>query len=560
MGNSNTCQNNQLGINKICKLYKCTEKVSGLKSNSASPTDIWFVTLKNNTRYGEKDISKDVVLKIYLPPDTNFSLGYYNKLVGSIEVKYESEVYENVVGQMLTHLINPHFVKFYGTADKCSFYNMVSILQKNGTRFPKQDGSCDDGSVSGSWNSKKSLIRNTLYMGLNGQNRPSIQTIGWGNIYKNLGSDIIPPYSNPNVILENLYKEIYRKLICKSGSNENKSSLKYNLIVTERIKNSVTLSDWLNKRISYRNINEINKPEIQLMITDVISGIVALNNFKCSHNDLHHGNILVVPWNKTKEKQITTYKFDNPHKTRTNKVDPVLVYQTKSRYHPLIYDWDRAYVQSLGPNPLLTKAPDLCYYGANCNEFVPSRDILKFLGSIFVDFIYKYKIDIRNSKIYYRLFVNNEGADYYYDNVLLQGYKFPPPATAFTKAFFLQNSKYNSVLSAAWINKNVLTPVQILYNYLKLFKDNEFIKGPFDESYASKNSKQKELGKIYNFTSSKGTFLSQKEKEKISTKQGVQLGDMDISYQLSPDNKSKIKRKTRKTKVGRPKGSKTKRK
>ena len=56
----NTCQNLATN-NDACQISICLENVTGLKSNSASPTDVWILTFINGTRYNNNPVNRAIM-------------------------------------------------------------------------------------------------------------------------------------------------------------------------------------------------------------------------------------------------------------------------------------------------------------------------------------------------------------------------------------------------------------------------------------------------------------------------------------------------------------------
>ena len=52
-------------IRSACELSQCVSRVTGLRSNSVSPTDTWILEFKQGTRYEDERIGK-AFLKLWL--------------------------------------------------------------------------------------------------------------------------------------------------------------------------------------------------------------------------------------------------------------------------------------------------------------------------------------------------------------------------------------------------------------------------------------------------------------------------------------------------------------
>jgi hypothetical protein len=148
---------------------------------------------------------------------------------------------------------------------------------------------------------------------------------------------------------------------------------KYNMILLENMEDNLTLNKWL-----FMHSMDKDWTEFYNILFQVAVACYAMSLSKMVHNDLHSSNIFI------KDLGVSTYFLYNINDTK--KV-------IKTRYQPLIYDFDRAYQGTLGNNELLT-ARSLCDKGSQCNIFVENKDIIKILCYVYnmVD-----KKDIKNN-------------------------------------------------------------------------------------------------------------------------------------------------------------------
>ena len=320
MGNNTSCQNVVPIVNRICDIGRCTQSVRGIGSNSGSPTDIWILTLKQGTRYGNIIVNGKVVLKIFISE--------WNGTPRSEELMYESEIYESVIGSMFANYINPHFVPYYGRALRCDINQLADILDDN------QD-----------IDTRKTAVRyNTAYYSHDLiRRRPSIN-----DTLINADRNGLAPNPNPYV----------------NELDDPRIDYKYGLIATASA-NGITFSDFIRNPLNSRN-GEPSENMLVLLI-QILSALCALSCFKCAHNDLHTGNIFV----NTKSNQELPFSYQS---------DTTIYSFRQNSFIAAIYDWDRSYTPGLGDNPLITQYyQSLCEQGMNCNEFILKRDTLKFL-------------------------------------------------------------------------------------------------------------------------------------------------------------------------------------
>lgn len=331
MGANTSCQNLRIGSNYLCEIEKCTTKVVGLKANSTSPSDIWFLTLQDGTKYGILEIKGEVVMKLFLSLDCNVD---NVNLSGAQQLTYESNIYEHVADPILQYQMNPYFVKYYGRALGCTFCSINNIL-KNHTKIEGTNRlMTEDESIS-------AFARNTAFFGSNMSGRPSINT----------------PV-DPN---DEFYKILTQQTLNK------KSSLKYGMILTEKAV-AQTASEWFSEHLSDDGLYDI---DAWLVIIQFISALGTLAEFKCMHNDMHLGNLFVKPHDNQ------TYGFIFTEST----VNKKYMFSITSEWAGAVYDWDRSYMNKLGPNPVLSEGNNYLEYFGQSNEYVPQKDLAKFFIS-----------------------------------------------------------------------------------------------------------------------------------------------------------------------------------
>ena len=414
MGTNQSCESVELKKNNICNISHCATKVHGIPSESASPTDIWFVTLQPNTKYGDTIVTGDVSLKIYLNPNMKFPKFNGKKIVkdDTKELLYETDVYEHVIGPMLEYKINPHFVTFYGSTRNCSFKQLLRILEYNTedktTGKPMNNNSLEE-----------VLIRNTWWFGKGLSDRPSI--------------------NNPLVVKDK------SKSLEIQFYNDNRDKLEYNMIATSKTQGN-TLSKWIKNHIEIDSTLKTKTFDsiAEVALIQIVSGLAALELFQCAHNDLHTDNVFIDEFNQAKK---VTYVYNGLKGAKS-------VFKINSNISALIYDWDRAYVYALGDNNINNY---FCKDYSSCNEYVPSRDLLKVFCYILPSVTNKeYKNNILKS-----MFKTEVSINYFKSNVNFDSY--------------LNDINTNEVLSPYWIIDNVYSPNEILYNLLILFNKNPYI-------------------------------------------------------------------------------------
>jgi len=118
----------------VCDISNCIINVSGMVSNSTSPTDIWFLTFHDTYYKGDK-IDK-AFLKLFvdinsLPPITFSTSHIYSEdIIPSISgLNYELIVYRDIIRPLVDNNICPNFIKYLASGQGCSYDDILKFLQ-----------------------------------------------------------------------------------------------------------------------------------------------------------------------------------------------------------------------------------------------------------------------------------------------------------------------------------------------------------------------------------------------------------------------------------------------
>ena len=328
--------NNSSNEYNICDEYKNIKSVKGLESDSASDSDIWIVTFNNNAKgfikiflnfcVGGQNNPKPCMK--YLPLKNSIKKPTKDNYRSTIGLRYESQIYNDVVKPILKYKLSPNFIKplFSGY---CNSTPLVKILMKNGISKKK---------------SIEKISRNVLYMAdLNDEeddDRPSITD----------------PVSKSD------------KLLIK---HINLKDVKVGIIINESIdKDTKKLSSYIGNEWKFP-IRE-NMFDILGVVFQCICAIKVLSMTRTVHQDLHTGNIYVK---KLRKPQNITYIFNSENENSVTK------YTLKNQsYIILLYDFDRSYSERFGYNNSLKPFES----SSQTNRYIENKDIIKF-------FCYLYK-------------------------------------------------------------------------------------------------------------------------------------------------------------------------
>ena len=314
----------------VCSIGKYLENIKGLKGSSTSPTDTWIINFKENIIYDGKPIKKGF-LKIFVNPDSLKDIEIFKDITGTLKaLQYEMLIYKDIITPLLDNKICPNFVRYLGNGVNCTYNDLLKILIGKLTY---------EGKIITT--QLPYLLKRNIYSLINKTPRLSIDDI----------TDLSYP----------------------TDYSLNKN-LKFDIILTEAIE-SKTLFEWIRDNMVSSSFNL----EFWNIVFQICIACYAMSLSLMVHNDLHAGNIFIkdlgIPTN------LLFYIDDKP----------VII---KTKYVPLIYDFDRSYVErgESGENKSLNGF--LCSKFSQCNIFVPNKDIIKIFC-----YMYLYVRNERNNII-----------------------------------------------------------------------------------------------------------------------------------------------------------------
>jgi len=311
----------------LCNMADNIENITGMKNNSASPSDNWFIEFKDNIVFKSRKI-KHGFLKLFINPNTIPKSSDNDTLIDTSRgLEYEINVYKDATQPLLDLKICPNFVTYIQNSLNCEYSELLDMLFDTLTNSRK---------LIRAETVMNNLNRNINYMVNNMAKTPAI----------NLVEDSIDFYSSIESI------ELNTDLIVNDQPDR---KYRYSLLLLENTKGE-KLSKWLlNKR--YTSTFETDLWNIIFQIT---AACYTMSLSKMTHNDLHAGNIFI------QDLDVTTDFLYN-----INDV-PILI---RTKYKVLIFDFDRSYVKKLGENQILSS--EICSETSQCNEFIENKDIVK---------------------------------------------------------------------------------------------------------------------------------------------------------------------------------------
>lgn len=220
----------------ICKLGQCISRLDGRASNSASPSDIWRVTLHTGVTYKGMPVPS-AWLKVFI---SNPSSSMRN----TDGLMYELRVYRDVVAPLVDKRVCPNFVRYLSSAERCSYKDMIEILR---TQHIEQD----------------KFSRSLCHMATHAK-KPKH------------GKKPIRPAINDQITASQRKELDKMELEFKD--------LKFGMLLTQD-RRVVTLRDWVSDKTPL--------PDYACMLFQLTAALRAMELSQFVHNDLHLNNILM---------------------------------------------------------------------------------------------------------------------------------------------------------------------------------------------------------------------------------------------------------------------------
>ena len=366
MGTTQSCED-LLKYENPCKISNCVEGIIGLASSSASPTDTWILTMKNNVKYNNEPVT-NVFMKIFINPTSiqqkeNKFLSQYacvykenheRRLDGNVValkgLQYEVNVYSDVIRPLIDNNICPHFIKYIASSNHCTFDNLMDIIKPTLRKERKP--------------SDYMLLRSVMYMRQNMAGRPKINEgvvnfdfLKQLNLFKpRVGLMTETINGKTNDILGRIgmpantpYDElVFSQYLYDIQYNDFYS---YGFLINESISDSTTTFYGF-----YRSQGSVLTDACVGVLFQVMIACYTMSLCHMAHNDIHVENVMVE---KLSEPRNFNYVING-----------VLYSLLNQHYIAKVYDFDHAYVESIGNNVLI----------GNNNVHIPSKDQIQFLA------------------------------------------------------------------------------------------------------------------------------------------------------------------------------------
>lgn len=299
-----------------CAIGECVESVEGFHVDSASPSDMYLLNLRDGVTFNKQPV-RQVVAKVSVSPETMKKLkatlplsedGFNLLLTQFQAMEYEYLVYSNIIKPLLLNKVCPFFVNVYGVAYNCNYTNAERIVGKKRRKAFKQ------------------------------------------NIYTLISGGIRDSVTNPSIVID--------KDLDQNFDPANKA--RFNMLFTEYMDPAHTKT--------FKSVSITPTPSEVLpagltqyhytLLFQVAVACYAMELSKTNHNDLHHENVFVT----IHDAPVTFYL----------RIDGI-VYELVTSLVCKVFDYDHASSESLGTNSFYNEDEEM-------GTFQNHSDFIYFLG------------------------------------------------------------------------------------------------------------------------------------------------------------------------------------
>jgi len=300
-----------------CKnLPKRVDFITGIEKSSVSPSDVWFVEFWDEGAKFEGKLVEQAVMKVF------FSFKSFDSLPRVIQdatdgLEYESLVYQKITQPMLDDKVVPSVVTLFNTSDSCSYKDMINIID-NGLNNKEQ--------------AEQVFERNFALIGT-GYPFPAIHDIN-----KSLEEIVQDKRITVNsTLLEQIREDKFSYIMLRKFTPLHKS-----------------LEDYLNN-LDFVTRDIYDMQDFWTILFQIAVGCLAMEYSLLTHNDLHENNIIIEKM--AEEQVINQIVYGKEH----------TAYHMHTDIRTVIFDFDRAYCESIGSNHNLD---DYCaeYAGYQCKK------------------------------------------------------------------------------------------------------------------------------------------------------------------------------------------------
>lgn len=311
-----------------CQLAACVAEVKSFPTDSTSPSDQWLLKFQPGSAYMGLPISKGF-MKWWIAPSTlpANTERLTDLREDCLALEYEKNVYKDVVAPLIYGKVCPNFVRYLGSSTGCELRQMVDFIAN---KVVTQNGKILDD------NHAIVVFKRNVAAMVVGKDRDPVSKLG----------------VDPSLTTK--FRMVSNGLQLKS--------LRYSVLVNEAFAPGTTnFEEWMQSDMNP------TPPDLFNVLFQAMVACYALSLSKTTANDFHLGNIWVEP---LREPVTVVYIVDGTP------------YTLVMKYMALLYDFDHAYCERLGPNPKLDGW--LCQQYGHCNYTSEAKDALKILMGVYI--------------------------------------------------------------------------------------------------------------------------------------------------------------------------------
>jgi hypothetical protein len=302
-------QMEETAYSDLYSLKNCITKIEGQKSDSASSSDIYILTDKNNNTY---------YMKLFISGITNDIKSKHHEFLYIYNIYpliYEYAIYLGKINKLVKYNICPFFVTTKGGSLHNTYNDVVTFLKKN---INNADNNFN--------RNIKTILHNMLRLIYEGNNINMIKRLS-------INDNNIINFPNDNNFNVNFFDT---------------KKINYGYFITESFNKPVTMNSIID---NINNFGNNLKEFLLIFIFQFAISFKSLDYIKISNSDTHAGNVLLnnnvnTILEKIKENQDSTSKYLFFIENKKYGINlPFLI---------KLYDFDRSYVFEEGyPNKII---------------------------------------------------------------------------------------------------------------------------------------------------------------------------------------------------------------
>ena len=112
----------------VCKIAPYIKQIEGFDANSASPTDTWVISFKDNVYYENSDKTEEPLkrafIKLFISTD-------FISYPDTKALEYEIKIYRDIIRPLIDYNVCKNFVKYLSSGLNCTYDDLRNMLENH---------------------------------------------------------------------------------------------------------------------------------------------------------------------------------------------------------------------------------------------------------------------------------------------------------------------------------------------------------------------------------------------------------------------------------------------